>query len=142
MVSLLAGQSGVKTLDMPKSEGADPRPFEVIGIPLTPGFHVLEIASQKLGDALLDERHGAGRTMYVRTTALATNLAVHFKLGRENAHGLGDDARQGQGGGRRHGARVRLQRQGAGQRPSPTPRGIASIGGISPEAPGLCRRRR
>jgi uncharacterized protein YfaS (alpha-2-macroglobulin family) len=85
MVSLLGGQANVKTLDMPKAEGGDPRPFEVIGIPLTPGFHVLEIASQKLGDALLDERYGAGRTMYVRTTALATNLAVHFKLGRENA---------------------------------------------------------
>ncbi|GAA4328828.1 MG2 domain-containing protein [Variovorax defluvii] len=85
MLSLLGGQAGVKTLDMPKAEGGDPRPFEVIGIPLTPGFHVLEIASQKLGDALLDERYGAGRTMYVRTTALATNLAVHFKLGRENA---------------------------------------------------------
>ncbi|MGJ7508055.1 alpha-2-macroglobulin family protein [Variovorax sp. GT1P44] len=85
MVSLLNGQGGVKTLDMPKSDGTDPRPFEVIGIPLTPGFHVLEIASQKLGDALLDERYGSGRTMYVRTTALATNLAVHFKLGRENS---------------------------------------------------------
>ena len=85
MLSLLSGQVGVKTLDMPKTEGGDPRPFEVIGIPLTPGFHVLEIASQKLGDSLLDERYGAGRTMYVRTTALATNLAVHFKLGRENA---------------------------------------------------------
>jgi uncharacterized protein YfaS (alpha-2-macroglobulin family) len=85
MLSLLAGQPGVKALDMPKSEAGDPRPFEVIGIPLTPGFHVLEIASQKLGEALLDERYPAGRTMYVRTTALATNLAVHFKLGRENS---------------------------------------------------------
>jgi hypothetical protein len=85
MLSLLAGQAGVKALDMPKAESGDPRPFEVIGIPLTPGFHVLEIASQKLGDALLDERYGASRTMYVRTTALATNLAVHFKLGRENS---------------------------------------------------------
>lgn len=85
MLSLLGGQGGVRTLDMPKAESGDPRPFEVIGIPLTPGFHVLEIASQKLGDALLDERYGNGRTMYVRTTALATNLAVHFKLGRESS---------------------------------------------------------
>ncbi len=84
-LSLLSGQPGVKSLDMPKAESGDPRPFEVIGIPLTPGFHVLEIASQKLGDALLDERLGANRTMYVRTSALATNLAVHFKLGRENS---------------------------------------------------------
>ncbi|MCR8526364.1 hypothetical protein WB334_25690, partial [Escherichia coli] len=85
MLSLLNGQAGVKTLDMPKAEAGSARPFEVIGIPLTPGFHVLEIASQKLGDSLLDERYGSGRTMYVRTSALATNLAVHFKLGRENA---------------------------------------------------------
>ncbi|NVO07515.1 MAG: alpha-2-macroglobulin, partial [Rhodoferax sp.] len=62
-----------------------PRPFEVVGIPLDPGFHVVEIASQKLGASLLDARHGAGRTMYVRTAALVTNLGVHFKLGRENA---------------------------------------------------------
>ncbi|MBS0450556.1 MAG: alpha-2-macroglobulin [Proteobacteria bacterium] len=84
MLSLLAGQNGVKTLDMPKAQD-DPRPFEVVGIPLTPGFHVLEIASQRLGESLLDARYGSGRTMYVRTSALATNLAVHFKLGRENS---------------------------------------------------------
>jgi len=85
MVSLLQGRPNVKTLDLPKPENNDPRPFEVVGIPLTPGFHVVEIASQKLGTSLLDERHGDGRTMYVRTSALVTNLGVHFKLGRENA---------------------------------------------------------
>lgn len=85
MVSLLQGQPGVKTLTLPKPAGNDPRPFEVVGIPLDAGFHVVEIASQKLGASLLDARHGAGRTMYVRTSALVTNLAVHFKLGRENA---------------------------------------------------------
>jgi uncharacterized protein YfaS (alpha-2-macroglobulin family) len=85
MVSLLAGQPGVKTLDLPKPVNNDPRPFEVVGIPLSPGFHVVEIASQRLGASLLDNRHGTPRTMYVRTSALVTNLAVHFKLGRENA---------------------------------------------------------
>ncbi|MBV7427537.1 MULTISPECIES: Ig-like domain-containing alpha-2-macroglobulin family protein [unclassified Acidovorax] len=85
MLSLLAGKGGVKTLDLPRPSGNDPRPFEVVGIPLTPGFHVVEIASQKLGASLLDERHGDARTMYVRTSALVTNLGVHFKLGRENA---------------------------------------------------------
>ncbi len=85
MLSLLAGQPGVKTLDLPKPASGDPRPFEVIGIPLSPGFHVVEIASQKLGTSLLDERHGDNRTMVVRTSALVTNLGVHFKLGRENA---------------------------------------------------------
>ncbi|RLJ38809.1 alpha-2-macroglobulin [Acidovorax sp. 106] len=85
MLSLLAGQGGVKTLDLPQVTGKELRPFEVVGIPLPPGFHVVEIASQKLGASLLDERHGDGRTMYVRTSALVTNLGVHFKLGRENA---------------------------------------------------------
>jgi hypothetical protein len=58
MLSLLAGKGGVKTLDLPKPASNDPRPFEVVGIPLAPGFHVVEIASQKLGASLLDERHG------------------------------------------------------------------------------------
>ncbi|MGB4116012.1 MAG: MG2 domain-containing protein [Polaromonas sp.] len=84
-VSLLNDQKGVKTLDLPKSVSTDPRPFEVVGIPLSPGFHVVEIASKKLGMSLLAESEGANRTMYVRTSALVTNLAVHFKLGRENA---------------------------------------------------------
>ena len=83
--SLLNGKPNVKTLDLPKPAGNDPRPFEVVGIPLAAGFHVVEIASQKLGKALLDDKLGANRTMYVRTSALVTNLGVHFKLGRENA---------------------------------------------------------
>jgi alpha-2-macroglobulin len=85
MLSLLNGQAGVKTLDLPKPEKSDLRPFEVVGIPLPPGFHVVEIASAKLGGSLLDERFGGTRTMYVRTSALVTNLAVHFKRGRENS---------------------------------------------------------
>ena len=85
MVSLLGGQTGVKTLELPKPEKADLRPFEVVGIALPPGFHVVEIASARLGTSLLDERYGNSRTMYVRTSALVTNLGVHFKLGRENA---------------------------------------------------------
>ncbi|RYY90081.1 MAG: alpha-2-macroglobulin, partial [Comamonadaceae bacterium] len=85
MLSLLAGQPGVKTMEMPRPAADEPRPFEVVGIPMTPGFHVVEIASPLLGKSLLDERYGGQRTMYVRTTALVTNLAVHFKLGRENA---------------------------------------------------------
>ncbi len=85
MVSLLQGHANVKTLDLPKPANNDPRPFEVVGIPLDAGFHVVEIASQKLGASLLDARYGAGRTMYVRSSALVTNLGVHFKLGRENS---------------------------------------------------------
>ncbi len=85
MVALLAGQGGAKKLQLPHPDKADPRPFEVVGIPLPVGFSVVEIASPLLGQALLDQRHGAQRTMYVRSSALVTNLAVHFKLGRENS---------------------------------------------------------
>ncbi|KQP17650.1 alpha-2-macroglobulin [Pseudorhodoferax sp. Leaf267] len=85
MLSLLAGQAGVRAMDLPKPATSDPRLFEVVGIPLTPGFHVLEISSKRLGAALLDERYGPQRTMVVRSSALVTNLGVHFKLGRENA---------------------------------------------------------
>jgi alpha-2-macroglobulin len=83
--SLLAKVGNVRKLELPKPPEGQARPFEVVGIPLPPGFHVVEIASQKLGSALLDEKLGANRTMYVRTSALVTNLGVHFKLGRENA---------------------------------------------------------
>jgi hypothetical protein len=85
MLSLLDGQSQTQTLELPKAAKSDPRPFEVVGIPLNPGFQVVEIASPMLGQSLLDEGYGAGRTMYVRTSVLVTNLAVHFKLGRENS---------------------------------------------------------
>ena len=62
--------------------GGDPRPFEVVGIPLAqPGFHVVEIESRRLGEALLDKK----APMFVRTAVLATNLGVHVKIGRENA---------------------------------------------------------
>lgn len=81
-ISLLAGLPGVSKLDLPKPADAHgPRPFEVVGIPLPkPGFYVLEIASPSLGGALL----GKTTPMYVRTTALVTNLGVHFKYSREN----------------------------------------------------------
>src|SRR5690606_23540478 len=85
MVSLLAGLPGARSISLPHADAADPRPFEVVGVPLSPGFHVLEVASPVLGASLLAPEYGARRTMYVRTSALVTNLAVHFKLGRENA---------------------------------------------------------
>jgi len=86
-VSLLGGRDGVRRAELPRPEAGagGERPFEVIGVPLAPGFHVLEVASPRLGQSLLDPRYGDSRTMYVRTSALVTNLAVHFKQGRENA---------------------------------------------------------
>ena len=81
-VSLLAGEADAKALELPQLAGGDPRPFEVIGIPLTePGYHVVEIESLRLGQSLLDKR----APMYVRTGVLVTNLGVHFKQGRENS---------------------------------------------------------
>jgi hypothetical protein len=56
--------------------------IEVIGIPLPkPGFYVVEIASPKLGQALLESK----KTMYVSTTALVTDLSVHLKRGRTSS---------------------------------------------------------
>jgi uncharacterized protein YfaS (alpha-2-macroglobulin family) len=81
-VSLLTRESGTRRLDLPQLVGGDPRPFEVVGIPLPePGYHVVEIESGRLGEALLDRK----APMFVRTGVLVTNLGVHFKLGRENS---------------------------------------------------------
>jgi alpha-2-macroglobulin len=136
MVSLLAGKTGVKTLDLPKPASTDPRPFEVVGIPLAPGFHVVEIASQKLGTSLLDERHGDARTMYVRTSALVTNLGVHFKLGRENALAWVTSLDKGQPV---QGATVRVSdcRGNELANAITDAQGVARIEGISPD-PSRC----
>jgi uncharacterized protein YfaS (alpha-2-macroglobulin family) len=134
MVSLLQGKPGVKTLDLPKPANNDPRPFEVVGIPLTPGFHVVEIASQMLGTSLLDERYGANRVMYVRTSALVTNLGVHFKLGRENALAWVTSLDKGKPVA---GALVRVSDCAGKEVATGTTnaQGVAQFKGISPEAP-------
>jgi len=81
-VSLLKSDAGAKRLDLPQLAGGDPRPFEVVGIPLAePGYHVVEIESLRLGQSLLDKR----APMFVRTGVLVTNLGVHFKSSRENS---------------------------------------------------------
>ena len=81
-LSLLAADKEAKRLDLPKLSGGDPRPFEVVGIPLPePGYFVVEIESQRLGEALLDKK----APMFVRSGVLVTNLGVHFKRGRENS---------------------------------------------------------
>lgn len=65
---------------IPKPAGA--QAFEVVGIPLPKtGLYVVELASRRLGESLL----GSGQTRYVATAALVTNLAVHFKWGRESS---------------------------------------------------------
>jgi alpha-2-macroglobulin len=58
------------------------RAFEVIGIPLRqPGFYAVELESPRLGAAL----NPKGRAAYVRSAALVTNLAAHFKLGAQSS---------------------------------------------------------
>ncbi|HLX01480.1 MAG TPA: alpha-2-macroglobulin, partial [Trinickia sp.] len=81
-LSLLAGQKGVETLNLPKADPKTLRPFEVVGVPVgKPGFYVIELASPALGASLL----GKPAPMYVRTAVLVTNLGVHLKEGRENS---------------------------------------------------------
>ena len=64
---------------LPKALGK--RAFEVIGIPLKTGFHVVELKSPRLGASLFGEQ----KPYYARAAALVTNLGVHFKLGRESS---------------------------------------------------------
>ncbi len=79
-LSFLNGRNGVARQELPKPGGSNE--FEVIGIPLKqPGYHIVEIESQLLGNALL----ATPKPMYVRAAALVTNLAVHLKTGRDNA---------------------------------------------------------
>ncbi len=81
-VSLLNREQAAMRLTLPSQATTEPHPFEVIGIPMPrPGFHVVEIASPRLGKALLD----SDAPMYVRTSVLVTNLGVHFKWGEVNS---------------------------------------------------------
>lgn len=67
-------------LSLPRADG--PRPFELMGIPLpTPGFYVVEFASKRLGQSLL----ASDQPYYAYSSALVTNMGVHFKLGRESS---------------------------------------------------------
>ena len=76
--SLLRGSAQARGFEVPKPGGA--KAFEVVGIPLPKtGFYVVEMESRILGASLL----GADRPMFVPAAALVTDLAVHFKWGRE-----------------------------------------------------------
>ncbi|HSD37452.1 MAG TPA: MG2 domain-containing protein [Rhodocyclaceae bacterium] len=67
-------------LTLPRSEGD--KVLELVGIPLPkPGFYVVEFASNRLGAALHNEK----KPYYTYSSALVTNMAVHFKLGRESS---------------------------------------------------------
>lgn len=136
-LSLLGDRQDVQTIELPpppgQGDGAE-RPFEVVGIPLTPGFHVLELSSRHLGQALLNDKYGADRAMVVRSSALVTNLGVHFKLGRENALAWVTTLDKGQPVA---GASVRVSDchgKEVGQATTDA-QGIARFEGIPPQAP-------
>ena len=66
------------TLPQPAGVGA----FQVVGIPFqAPGFYLVELASPRLGAALLDKN----QPMYVPAGALVTNLSVHLEWAPESA---------------------------------------------------------
>ena len=78
--SIFDAETQVRQLDLPVAQGG--KAFEVIGIPLQkPGFYAVEVKSKALGAALL----GRPAPRYVATTALVTNMAVHFQWGREGS---------------------------------------------------------
>ncbi|HWQ39211.1 MAG TPA: MG2 domain-containing protein [Burkholderiales bacterium] len=79
--SIFGDQDKTRRIHVPKPQGA--RAFEVVGIALKrPGFYVVELASPRLGAALLGEKN---KPYYVQAAALVTNLSVHLKWGRESS---------------------------------------------------------
>jgi hypothetical protein len=84
MLSLLAGQGGVKTLDLPKPAAAT-RARSRWWAFRWPGLPCGGDRLAKAGCLAARRRHGDAAHDVVRTSALVTNLGVHFKLGRENA---------------------------------------------------------
>lgn len=81
-VSLLTTDAQAQRLALPPPAAGDTRAAEVVGIPIAePGYHVIEIESRRLGQALLAQ----AAPMYVRTGVLVTNLGVHFKHGRDGS---------------------------------------------------------
>ncbi len=122
--SLLDGQGNALRLGLPGA-GKD---FEVVGIPLTrPGFYVVELASPVLGNALLGRR----ATRYVAAGALVTNMAVHFKWGREASLAWVTALDSGRSVG---GALVRITDSCSGQTLA---RGTTDAQGRLPVPPGL-----
>ena len=79
-VSVFAGKGQGQQMTVPKP--GESKEFEVIGMPLkSPGFYVIELESTLMGSRLLSKPG----PMYVPTSALVTNMAAHFKWGRESS---------------------------------------------------------
>jgi len=78
--SVFTQKEKTQSFEMPEMLGD--KALEVIGIPLKDaGFYVVELQSQVLGDAL-----NQNKSVYnVATSALVTNMAVHFKWGAKRS---------------------------------------------------------
>lgn len=64
----------IQTFQLKKPNGA--KAFEVVGIPLKkPGFYIAQVESPKLGESLKKDKS----SYYAITSALVTNMVVHFK---------------------------------------------------------------
>ncbi len=78
--SVFSQNQQTQSFEMP--ETADDKALEVIGIPLKePGFYVVELKSRVLGSALSQSK----APYHVATSALVTNMAVHFKWGQDSS---------------------------------------------------------
>ncbi|MEO5340155.1 MAG: MG2 domain-containing protein [Magnetococcus sp. MYC-9] len=74
------GDASLETFVVPKPGGR--KAFEVVGIPFQkPGLYVVELASDRLGAEL----HGEKKSYHVQTAVVVTNLAPHFKQGRDSS---------------------------------------------------------
>jgi len=69
-------QEQLTSFPLPKS--TSPLDTQVIGIPVEkPGFYVFEVSSQRLAETYLDQ----GKAYYSASSALVTNINLHFKYG-------------------------------------------------------------
>lgn len=78
--SIFTEGDATEAFDLPVA--ADGKATELVGIPLgQPGVYMVEIASPRLGAAL----EGTPSVFHARSAALVTDMAVHFKWGRERS---------------------------------------------------------
>ena len=80
--AMLGAEADVHRAELPQLKATELRATEVLGVPLMQrGYHVVEVESRILGQALLESK----APMFARTGVLVTNLGVHFKRGRTSS---------------------------------------------------------
>ncbi len=113
--SIFGASDQTRSINVPKPGGA--RAFEVVGIPLkSAGFYVVELASPRLGEALLTGANPdqKSKPVYHVSTSCAGDQSVRaLQAGPRVLAGVGDGARQRHAGGQGAGVGPGLRRQGA-----------------------------